>query len=706
MRYWPPPGAAPVPYRAGDVVAAARRLRVRLGHRRHRGLLAGLVALGLTVGTLGSMLAYAALTLPSLDGLARATQTLRILDRNGTLVAEIDDEAHSHRSVALAQISPIMQQATISVEDRNFYEEGAFDIARVVKALFVDVIAGRPEQGASTITQQLAKLAFLQPDKSPMRKLREALLAERLQERYTKAQILEMYLNLVYYGHGAYGVENASEVYFGEHASQLDLREASLLAGLPQAPSQDDPFEDAPAAFARQHIVLDSLVQTNRVSRADADAVDPVVGGSSPTSEQRSLQGHNQSVILGELRNGTPISHGLAPHFVEYVRDELRRRFAGSSDALQGNLVVSTTLDLSLQQSAEAAVSSGLGQLGSHGANNAALLMLDASTGAILAMVGSANFDDQSIGGQFNVVTGERRPGSSFKPYVYAEAFAEHRLSADSVLDDTADESARLGGVHDFDGQFLGPIAAADALVLSRNVPAEQAMVIAGVPQVIGLAHSLGIGSDLAENASTAIGTSAVRMIDHAAAYAALANGGRRVTPWAITRVVGSEGEPVAGADPGAPEQVLPSAVTCTVTRILGGYPAQWGLPFNRPTAGKSGTTDGFVDAWYMAYTPQYVVATWAGHTDGTSPAEVGMDGVFGTMVGRSIAVPFVNSLPDTSVVRTARHEGKHHGGGTSAPPIGAPSGCSEGDGQGDGSGAGDTVPGVGPRGGEGGGGD
>ena len=687
MRCWHPPGTVPVPDRAAEVVAAARRLRARLGHRRHRGLVAVLAGLALTVGTFTSMVAYAALTLPSLDGLARATQTLRILDRNGMLVAEIDDQARSRRSVALAQISPIMQQATISVEDRNFYEEGAFDVARVVKAAFVDVIAGRPEQGASTITQQLAKLAFLQPDKSPIRKLREALLAERIQQRYAKAQILEMYLNLVYYGHGAYGVENASEVYFGRHASELDLREATLLAGLPQAPSQDDPFEDAASAFARQHVVLDSLVDTNHLSRADADAVDPLVGGSSPTPEHHSLQQRNQSAILGELRHGTPLSHGLAPHFVEYVREELRRRFGADLGALHGNLVVSTTLDLSLQRSAEAAVSSGLAQLGPHGANNAALLMLDASTGAILAMVGSANFDDPSIGGQFDVVTGERRPGSSFKPYVYAEAFAERRLSADSLLDDTADESARLGGVQDFDGQFLGPISANDALVLSRNVPAEQAMVIAGVPQVIGLAHSLGIRSDLAENATTAIGTSAVRMIDHAAAYAALANGGNRVTPWAITRVVGGGGDMAGDGPSGAADQVLPSAVACTVTRILQGYPAQWGLAFDRPTAGKSGTTDGFVDAWYMAYTPQYVVATWAGHTDGTSPAEVGMNGVYGTMVGSSIAVPFVNSLPDTSVVPIARHEGKHHGGGVSAPSAGAPSVCSRSDGQGDGGG-------------------
>jgi penicillin-binding protein 1A len=272
--------------------------------------------------------------------------------------------------------------------------------------------------------------------------------------------------------------------------------------------------------------------------------------------------------------------------------------------------------------------------------------MLDSSTGDILAMAGSADFANDAIGGQFNVVTAERRPGSSFKPYVYETGFKSGSLTPSTTLQDTRDESARLGGVKDFDGQFLGPISASRALLLSRNVPAEQAMTIAGVPEVIDFAHSLGITSTLAANANTAIGSSSVRMIEHAAAYAAFANGGHRVAARAIRKVTSGQDVIVDAGDPAPGPQVMSAKEAGTVTRILRGYAAQWGLPFRHPTAGKSGTTDDFVDAWYMAYTPDFVVATWAGHTEGDNSAEIGMDGVFGTAVGKAITVPFVNSLP------------------------------------------------------------
>ena len=577
------------------------RLGIRIG--------LGLVALQCVV--LGGLVVYAALTTPDVSAIGLATGTIRIYDRNHALITEVGHDDVSRTSVTLDKVAPILQRATVAAEDRQFYQEGAFNFGRIAKALFVDVIARRPSQGASTITQQLAKLAFFGPnaDKSPLRKLREALLASAIDRRYGKAEILEKYLNLIYYGHGAYGIQNAARTFFNKDASALDLREASLLAGLPQAPSYYDPFQNPQAAFGRMHYVVSALLVTQDITAEQADSVDPLA--SDPATAAR-----NQQALKADLSKNpqSPAFGGAAPHFAQYVRDTLQQQFADDPGVTEGNLEVDTTLDLGIQRKAAAAVGSVATSVG-HNANNAALLMLDSTTGDILAMAGSADFNNDSIGGQFNVVTAERRPGSSFKPYVYETGFMNGSLTPSTILQDTRAESQRLGGVRDFDGAFDGPIAASQALLLSRNVPAEQAMTIAGIQQVIDFAHSLGITSNLASNANTAIGSSSVRMIEHAAAYAAFANGGHKVTARAFTKVVSGQ--------------------------------------------------DVIVDAWYMAYTPDFVVATWAGHTEGDNTAEIGMDGVYGTSVGKAIAVPFVNSLP-SSVFR-------HGFDSTSGAPTPAP---------------------------------
>jgi penicillin-binding protein 1A len=631
---------------------AAWLTAARRAGERHlpRILRVGIGVVALACGLLGALVAYAAVTLPDVDGIGRATGTVRIVDRHGQPIAEFDSRNLSRRQVPLQRIAPIVREATIAAEDRQFYEEGALNVRRVLRALYVDILARRPEQGASTITQQLARLAFLDPsDKSVLRKLREALLANQLDARYGKDEILDMYLNLIYYGHGAYGIENAAQTYFGRHAADLDLSEASLLAGLPQAPSTNDPFENPQAAFARQHYVLAALLHTGNITAAQADAADPLVGAPTPTAEQQVTERDHQRAVLADLRNGrSPSAQQVAPHFAQYVRDQLQERFANDPNLLNRSVVVTTTLDLSIQRQAEDAVRSGVSALG-HGADNGALLMVDAATGDIISMVGSADYQSAAIGGQYNVTTAERRPGSTFKPFVYGEAFREGVLTPDSMLDDTSAESRRLGGVQDFDGAFLGRLSADRALLLSRNVPAEQAMARAGVAQVVDFAHQLGIGSTLAPNLTTAIGSSRVRMIDEAAAYAAFANGGHRVAPRVILRVVDGAGN-VLLDDSGPPTlgRVMSVSDACQVTGVLRDYPREWGLAFDRPTAGKSGTTDNFVDAWYVAYTRDLVVTTWAGHTEADSPAEVGMDSVYGTMVGQAITVPFVNALPAT----------------------------------------------------------
>jgi membrane peptidoglycan carboxypeptidase len=381
------------------------------------------------------------------------------------------------------------------------------------------------------------------------------------------------------------------------------------------------------------------MVEVGDITAAAAAAVDPQTGAG----------GQHQQAMLDDLRHGRPLAQvNAAPHFVAYARQQLDQLFSSDPTALDGSLDVTTSLDLDTQAKAQHAVSSGVAAIGRN-ANNGALLMLDSHTGDIIAMVGSADYNNAAIGGEFNVTLAPRRPGSSFKPYVYEEAFRSGTLRPDSLLDDTVAESAQLGGVTDFDNNFLGRISAARALLLSRNVAAEQAMVETGAGTVNTFAHQLGITTPLADNASTAIGTSAVRMLDHAAAYAAFSNGGQTVTPRAILKVVDRPtGTPLYGAGAGGGARLMSAAQAYEVTGILRHYDSQWSVPIRRDAASKSGTTDNFIDAWYMTYTPSWVVATWVGHTSGTDVAEVGMNTVYGVDAGVSIAAPFVNELGTT----------------------------------------------------------
>jgi penicillin-binding protein 1A len=598
-----------------------------------------LIVLLLGVGGGGFVVAYAALTLPTISRLDNLNTSIRFLDRNGAVIAEVNRLNTAATQVTIAQVAPAMQEAVVAAEDRNFYHEGGSDAVAILRAAVHDLTGGGTE-GASTITQQLARIDFLTQEQSLMRKLREILIADEIDHRYSKNEILAAYLNAVYFGHGAYGIAAAAQVYFGRSAAQLTLAESSLLAGLLQAPSADDPLANPSAAFARQHYVLLSMVDSGDISPATAASIDPLVG---PGTQ-------HQQAMLDDLRHGRPLAQvNGAPHFVAYAREQLDTLFNADPAALDGSVDVTTSLDLGIQGRAQRAVASGVSAIGRN-ANNGALLMVDSHSGDIIAMVGSADYNNAAIGGEFNVTTAARRPGSSFKPYVYEDAFRTGSLTPASLLDDTAAESAQLGGVTDFDNSFMGPIPAADALLLSRNVATEQAMVKTGPANVNAFAHQLGISTPLADNASTAIGTSAVRMIDQAAAYAAFANGGQTVTPRAILKVVDhTTGTVLYDAGPGGGgARVMSPAQAYEITGILRHYDNQWGVPIQRQAASKSGTTDNFVDAWYMTYTPSWVVATWVGHTSGTDPAEVGMSTVYGVDTGTDITAPFVNQLAGT----------------------------------------------------------
>jgi membrane peptidoglycan carboxypeptidase len=562
--------------------------------------------------------AYAAITLPDPSKLDLAGGTIVIQDRHNTPIEERNAQGARVNPVNLAQISPLLRNATIAVEDKNFYHHGGIDWARLVKAGIIDTIARRPAQGASTIDEQLAKIAVLQsPKKSLLVKLREAMVAVSLESRYKKGEILQMYLNTIFYGHHATGIEAASQVYFGKHASELDLAEASLLAGLPNAPSYYDPVLHLDRAKARQAIVLDAMVRQNVISQAQADEAKDA----------------KLTFVFNESRSSQ------APHFVDFVFEQLEALY-GPSVVSRGGFVVKTTLDLNLQKAAEHAVAVGQQKLGSLGADNGDFLAIDPKTGEILAMVGSADFFNNDIKGQFNVVTGLRQPGSSFKPYVYEQAFRSHKLTMGNLLDDTSRHFAG-GQFHDFDFRDMGMITAHQALLLSRNIPALETMQTAGIADVINLAHDMGITSNLKSEVTTAIGSSEVRLLDHAVGYGVFASGGTRHDPVSILEVDDMQGKTLD--KPSAPhgKQVLTPQEAYLITYILKDYSSAWNLGWNQPFAGKSGTTNDYHDAWMMAYAPNLVIGAWVGHT---GPGDQNMHGVFGTMVGSSVIRDFINN--------------------------------------------------------------
>ena len=562
--------------------------------------------------------AYAYATLPDPSKLDLAAGTVIIKDRHDTMIEERNAQGVRVNPVTLPQISPLLRDATIAVEDKHFYHHHGIDWGRVIKAGIIDTIARRPEQGASTITEQLAKIAVLQsPKKSILVKLREAMVATSLESRYSKNQILEMYLNTIFYGHHATGIEAASQVYFGKHASELTLAEASMLAGLPNAPSFYDPLLHRDRAKARQAIVLDAMVNQQMISQSQADEA----------------KAAPLNFVFTENRSSQ------APHFVDFVFEQLESLY-GPSVVNRGGFVVTTTLDLNLQRAAEHAVAVGQQRLGPLGADNGDFIAMDPKTGEILAMVGSADFFNNDIKGQFNVVTGLRQPGSSFKPYAYEQAFRSRTLTMGSLLDDTSRHFAG-GQFHDFDNRDMGLITAHKALLLSRNIPALETMQTAGIDNVTQFAHDMGITTPLKNEVTTAIGSSEVRMLDHAVGYGVFASGGTRHDPVSVLEVKDTQGNTLDKPNPPQATQVISAQEAYLITFILKDYSSAWNLGWNKPFAGKSGTTNNFRDAWMMAYSPNLVIGAWVGHT---GSGNQNMHGVFGTMVGSSVLRDFINN--------------------------------------------------------------
>ncbi len=560
--------------------------------------------LTVVVGT-GTLLYTYAGELPSLDHLSAQNlpQTTRIYARDG--VTLLEERYEQRRTVVpLNEMSWDLRHATIAIEDKDFYNHGAVNPVRMVAAGVYDLLHQRAAQGGSTITQQLVKNYLLSGSASSRsldRKARELVLSIQLERQYTKDQILEMYLNTIFYGNQSFGVEAAAQTYFGTSARRLDLAQSAFIAGLPQRPSYLNPFltEGYLHARDRQHDVLSAMVRDGYITAAVADKAYAEDLGPKLTAAHKAAVGQRAS---------------LAPHFVDYVWSELEQRY-DPSYLLRSGLKIVTTLDPKTQALAQQAVHDGIARYASsYRVNNGAMLVMNPHTGEVLAMVGSADYSNADIGGQVNYTTALRQPGSSFKPYTYITALMNGWTPA-SPLDDSNGAKAFPGyPVHDWDSRELGTITLRESLQKSRNISSVHLFKDVGIQKVFATARSLGINTPLDPSLPTTLGASELRMVDHLSAYSTFANGGHRVRPLDVLEVRDAAGALLESNPPqrDAGARVLPASATYMLTDILKGavHPSM-----GFPVAAKSGTTTDFKDAWYIGYTSDLAVASWMGRT-------------------------------------------------------------------------------------------
>ncbi|MGQ9785832.1 MAG: penicillin-binding protein 1C, partial [Anaerolineae bacterium] len=568
---------------------------------------------------------YVAAQLPHPEELERRSfrfASSQIYDREGGLLWELMDPHGGRRTwVPLQRISRYAIAATIATEDRFFYANVGVDPIAVIRALYYALSEGEVVSGGSTITQQLVRNVLLSPEervqKTFRRKLREAVLAIEVARRYPKDKILEIYLNQVYYGNLAYGIEAAAQTYFGKSAAELNLAEAALLAGLPQAPATYDPIVYPERAKKRQQIVLGLMVEAGYVTPAQALA-----------AYQQYLEYTPPPVQL------------RAPHFVIYVRQLLESRYGADALYHEPGLKVMTTLDPRIQAIAEEEVARQVAALRNKDVSNGAAVVLDVKTGEILALVGSPDFNDEHAAGQVNMALQPRQPGSAIKPLTYLAAFERGWTPATLIMDVPVEYPDGSGGTYrptNYDGKFRGPVLVRAALANSLNIPAVRALEFVGVPALQEMARRLGITTLTRRDygLALALGSGEVSLLELTGAYQVVANMGARVPPVAILRVTDGLGRLVEAYQPPQGEMVLRPEHAYLITHILADNEARTPLfgshsplRLSRPAAAKTGTTNDFRDSWTIGYTPEVVVGVWVGNAD-NRPAR-GLSGLVG----------------------------------------------------------------------------
>jgi 1A family penicillin-binding protein len=543
----------------------------------------------------------------------------KIYDRNGVLLYKIYKDKN-RTLVSLSQIPLIMQQATIAAEDSEFYSHIGISIRGITRSIFEDVQDGQLN-GGSTITQQLVKNALLSPEKTVSRKIKEIILSVATELTYNKQQILEMYMNEVPYGGTAYGIEEASQEYFGKDAKDLDLAESALLAGLPKSPTTFSPFGVHPElAIERQHEVLQLMVTNKFITQEQADAA--------------------QKEKLAFIPNSTNIK---APHFVMFVKQALVDQF-GEDMVQKGGLEVTTTLDYQIQSMAEKAVAGELSKLTYAHVTNGAALVIDPASGDILAMVGSKDYFDVKNDGNVNVTTALRQPGSSIKIINYAYALS-HGFTPATILDDSPVTFSIPGSAPytpvDYDGKYRGNITLRSALAESRNIPAVKVLASYGVTKMIDLGQQMGITTwtdPSRYGLSLTLGGGEIKLIDLAQVYATVADYGDKPDLKYIGKITNYKGEVLEDNKATGGTQVIDNRVAYMLIDILKdntartpafGAESALVIPKHPEVAVKTGTSNNFKDNLTFGFNQKYLVAVWVGNNDG-SPMNHIVSGVTG----------------------------------------------------------------------------
>jgi penicillin-binding protein 1A len=568
--------------------------------RSGRGILGGLarIAVLLLLWTAligGCVLGYFALTLPDTSQLTRAERrpSATILAADGSLLTTFGDLFG--QPLTLQEMSPYLPKAVIATEDRRFYSHFGIDPIGLMRAAAADFSAGHVVQGGSTITQQLAKNLFLAPERSLARKVRETLLALWLEHRFTKDEILEIYLNRVYLGAGTYGVDAAAHRYFGKSARSTTLYESATIAGLLKAPTKFNPTRDREKAAARTARVLANMVEAGVIIESQA---------ASATKE-------------GTSRPAVAVARSGARYFADWIAEQLSD-FAGTGS---GDLTVTTTLDPVLQAEAEAAIAETIARDGPKAAVSQAALVAMSPDGAVRAMVGGRDYG----GSQFNRATqAQRQPGSAFKPFVYLAGLEAGLRPSDQFVD----APIRIGNwqPRDYTGRYQGEMTLAEGLAQSINTIAVQVAQRAGIRKVVAVAHRLGISSDLAPEMSLALGTGEVNLLELVSAYAPFANGGAGVWPHGIAEIRDSEGKVIFRRSGSGVGRVMSPELAGTMNEMLSGvigHGTGRSAALPRPAAGKTGTTQDYRDAWFIGYTADLVAGVWLGNDDNSPTNKV-----------------------------------------------------------------------------------